>query len=203
MALKHSFVLSFFIVLLHGCLFVKAPDKQQTPVEHAKPSPLPLLAMSDLMVRSSTGDMVALLPEGWQLLNPDGLDGTLALAVNTNYTVAAVFRTIPPAETILTGVRANGLHALAESVFEIRNRHSGRQAVMAGTVHVDTVGTRVFGRVDYSVANRGVIRCAVFQSTEQQLYEFALAPLTFTARQMPTDLELDQAFRSILSTIQY
>ncbi len=193
------------LVLLPSCLFVKAPEQKPPVAEHEAPSPLPLLDMGDELVRSRSGDMIALLPKGWLFLDvgTTASEDIITVAVNPDYTLSAVFSTVPSAASFKDVLQTEGLLGLARVAFGIHARKSGGAVKLVDSYAVDTLGTRLFGTYSFSTTGSLRARCAVFTSTTGSHYEFALVPLASTGREIPADREQEQAFRSILATIQY
>lgn len=192
--------------LLTSCLFVKAPEQKGQPVEDAPLSPLPEIAMSDELVRSLEGDMIALLPEGWLILDPEeGVsDHVITVAVNPEYTLSAVFSSIPDAGSTRQAFQDEGLLGLARMAFTQRTRRTAASVKLAGTYALTELGTRQFGLYAFTGPG-GSMKCrsAVFTSTLGNFYEFSIVPTPISNRDVPADLEQQAIFNSILATIQY
>ncbi len=205
MALKTVVGVLLTTVVTTSCLFVKAPEQQNVVVVHQAESPLPLLPMSDEMVRSISGDMIAFLPQGWFLLDVESksAESTIAVAVDPDYTLSAVFTVIPPSAIVKKAVEKEGLDGLAREAFAAHQQRATSPLVQVGSFRTDTVGTRKFGSFSFTGTAGAASRCAVYVSSLGNFYQFALVPLTFSGRELPSDREQDQAFRSILATIQY
>jgi hypothetical protein len=204
-SLFRLFAFSLFITLvLGGCLWVKAPE-QKPPTEDQSLSPLPELVMGEEPVRTPEGDMIALLPEGWLLLDAkDQVSSDIvAVAVNPEYTLSAVFSLIPAAASTQESLDQEGLLGLARNSFNKHARKTAGTAKLLGTYAVAEYGVRQFGTYEFSTAGSLRTRCAVFTSTLGHNYEFALVPMNVAGRDVPPDVVQQQAFRSILATIQY
>ncbi|HLP27748.1 MAG TPA: hypothetical protein VK147_03845, partial [Candidatus Didemnitutus sp.] len=76
-------------MLVPSCLFVKAPE-QKTDVQNVALSPQPEIEMSDELVRTRAGDMIALMPKGWVFLDSkgDASADIVAIAVDPDYTLS-------------------------------------------------------------------------------------------------------------------
>jgi hypothetical protein len=207
-ALRHAGLAALFVVLgvgLQSCLFVKEPEKKPEAVEHVETSPLPLLDMGDELVRSTAGDMIALLPKGWLFLDVSAStsDDVIVVAVDPEYKLSAVFSAVPPAASSKETLEKEGLLGLARVAFGMHQRKSGGAVQLVDSYAIDTLGVRRFGTYSFSTAGGKRTRCAVYTSTLANHYEFALVPLTGSGRELPSDQVQMQAFRSILATIQY
>lgn len=191
-------------VLLSSCFFVKAPE-QKSESTNAPLSPLPEMEMSDELVRTPGGDMIALLPKGWLYLDArtDQSSEVIAIAVNPEYTLSAVFAALP-GEAPKEQLEKEGLLGLARVAYNKHVRKTAGTAKLVGTYSVAELGQRRFGLYDFAAATGAPrTRCAVFTSTVGNHYEFALVPLTVTGKDLPTDAEVQKVFRSIIATIQY
>ena len=192
-------------VSVPGCLFVKAPDSNQSTNDVAL-SPQPEIPMSDELVRTQAGDMIALLPEGWLYVDTklEVSDDIIAVAVNPDYTLSAVFSSLPSSATIKEAHTKEGLLGLARVAYNKHSRKTAGSTKLVGTYTRAELGTREFGLYSFNAGEGSMrTRCAVFSSTLGHFYEFALVPLKITARDVPADREQEVIFNSILATIQY
>ena len=193
-------------VTLTSCLFVKAPEQKQSTSEDMPLSPVPLIPMSDELIRSLQGDMIALLPEGWLMLDPSGTmsDHVIAVAVNPEYTLTAVFSSIPDAGSSRDAVESEGLLGLARIAYGQRTRRTAAGVKLVGTYSMQELGTRQFGLYSFSgMGGTLKSRSAVFVSTLGNYYEFSLVPVNVSGRDIPSDADQQVIFSSILATIQY
>lgn len=199
------FLLIIGCASLTGCLFVKAPEKK-VDVQHQALSPQPEIEMSDELVRTRSGDMIALLPKDWVFLDTKGETSSdiIAIAVNLDYTMTAVFSTVPDAESSREQMQKEGLLGLARVSFQKHARKTAGKATLIGTYQLAELGVRKFGLYDFSsTAGAARSRCAVFTSSTGNHYQFALIPLQVTGNPGPSDAVQLSTFRSILATIQY
>ena len=191
---------------LSGCLFVKAPKQDEATGEDAPLSPLPQLEMGDELIRSPQGDMIALLPEGWLLLDTktDVSDYVITVAVNPEYTLSAVFSTIPDAGSTREAFYDDGLLGLARVAFTQRSRKTAGAVDLVCTYSIAELGTREFGLYKFKSSSGSLkSRSAVFTSTLGNFYEFSLVPINVSGRDIPADADQHTVFSSILATIQY
>jgi len=190
--------------LFVSCLFVKPPD-QNTEVSNAPLSPMPEIEMSDELVRSTSGDMIALLPKGWLFLDSRSEQSSevVAIAVNPEYTLSAVFSALP-GEAPKEQLEKEGLLGLSRAAYNKHVRKTAGTAKLIGTYSLAELGPRKFGLYDFSSSSTAPrTRCAVFTSSTGNHYEFALVPLTVTGKDLPPDADILKVFRSIVATIQY
>ncbi|MBN9400369.1 MAG: hypothetical protein J0I17_09370 ['Candidatus Kapabacteria' thiocyanatum] len=188
-----------------GCLFVKAPD-EKTEVQNVSLSPLPEVEMSDELVRTRAGDMIALLPKGWLFIDTKGRESSdiIAVAVNPDYTLSAVFSTLPGSEPSKEMLDREGVLGLARVAFNKRSRKTAGSTKLVGSYATAELGPRRFGLYDFSASGGSLrSRCAVFTSSIGNHYEFALVPMTVSGKDLVPDPETQQIFRSILATVQY
>jgi hypothetical protein len=190
-------------VTIHGCFFVR--EKPQAESAVLTLSPIPEISMSDELARTPEGDMIALLPDNWRLIDVEGKASSdvFAVAVNPDYTLAAIFsrlRTVDRNDSLLA---RDGALTLARLGMARRERKTAGMARQTGKVSSITVGTRNFG--SYQFTPDGVLQTqvAVFTSSLGQHYEFALTPVVATGKPLPDTDDIQRTFRSILATIQF
>jgi len=192
-------------ILATSCLFVKAPE-QKIVVENVSLSPKPEVEMSDELVRTRTGDMIALLPKGWFFLDTKGQESSdiFAVAVNPEYTVSAVFASIPNSESSKEMLEKEGVLGLARASYNKHARKTANSTKLIGTYSTAELGLRRFGCYEFSTTGGSMrSRCAVFTSSMGNHYEFALVPMTVSGKDLLSDAEQVKIFRSILATVQY
>lgn len=188
-----------------GCIIVKLkPDLPDSPMVNL--SPKPEIPMSDKLVRSAKGDMIAYLPEGWDFIDlqektsPD----VYAVAVNPEYTLTAVFTSIRKNDKSDTAFAKEGLLGIARISLANHQTKSGDAVKQVGNFMNLQMGAMSFAKYE-STTVVGLLsaQTAVFVSSINQYYEFALVPMNITGKAQPTQLEANKIFNSILSTIQY
>lgn len=191
--------------MLTSCLFVKAPE-QKVDVNNVALSPQPDIEMSDVLVRTRAGDMIALLPKGWVFLDTKSQSSTdvIAVAVDPDYTMSLVFSGIPHSESNRETLAQEGVLGLARIAYSKHARKTAGATRLVGTYGTAQLGPRTFGTYEFS-ASGGAMRtkCAVFTSSIGNHYEFALVPMAISGKDVPPDAELQRIFRSMLATIQY
>jgi hypothetical protein len=197
-------VLAALACLLPSCLFVKAPE-QKVDVQNVALSPQPELEMSDELVRTRAGDLIALLPKGWLFLDTkgDASADIVAIAVNPDYTLTMVVSVIPPGEVAREKVDSEGLLGLARVAYQKHVRKSGGSVKLIGTYRIAELGPRRFGVYDFTANGALRTRSAVCTSSLGNHYEVALVPVTVSGKDLPDNAEQERIFRSILATVQY
>lgn len=205
LTLRRTLAIWSLCLLATSCLFVKAPE-QKAVVENVALSPKPEIEMSDELVRTRTGDMIALLPKGWFFLDTKGQESSdiFAVAVNPDYTVSAVFASIPNSESSKEMLEKEGVLGLARASFNKHARKTANSTKLIGTYSTAELGPRRFGCYEFSTSGGSMrTRCAVFSSSLGNHYEFALVPMTVSGKDLLPDAEQVKIFRSILATVQY
>jgi len=192
-------------LFVQSCLFVKAPE-EKIDVQNVALSPQPEIEMSDNLVRTRAGDLIALLPKGWVFLDTrnEASADILSVAVNPDYTLSMVVSSIAAAESSKERMASEGLLGLARAAFQKHVRKTGGTAKIVGAYRIAELGARTFAGFDFSTTGGGMrTRCAVCTSSLGNHYEISLVPLNVTGRDLPDTQEQDRIFRSILATVQY
>lgn len=201
----HLVAMTLLVVAVPSCLFVKAPQ-QSEDVQHVALSPQPQIDMSDELVRTRAGDLIALLPRGWVFLDTKGEASAdiVSIAVNPDYTMSMVISSIPHGESTREMTEDEGMLGLARVAYQKHVRKSAGAVKLIGTYRTAELGPRRFGLYDFSMAAGGLrTRAAVCTSTLGNHYEIALVPLTVSGKDVPDNATQEATFRSILATVQY
>lgn len=197
----------FIALTFSGCLFVK----QEVREEEEAPTPSlqvvkPEILMSDQIIRSKKGDMIAQYPQDWFLVdvedkvNPD----VFAMAVNSDYTLGAVFSVIRKSEKVDESVRKEGVIGLAKAAFDRRAKKSAGTVALVGGFSELKLGGLQFGRYQFTSQNKTLASlAAVFVTESGQACEFDLIPMNITGKPIPDKLEIERIFNSILATVKY
>jgi len=193
------------VLLLPSCLFVKAPE-DKIEVQNVALSPQPEIEMSDNLVRTKAGDLIALLPKGWVFLDTrtEASADIISVAVNPEYTLSMVVSSISSGESSRERLANEGLVGLARAAFQKHSRKTSGAAKVVGSYRLAQLGARTFAGFDFSTTGGGMrTRCAVCTSSIGNHYEVSLVPLNITGRDLPDAQEQERIFRSILATVQY
>lgn len=190
-----------------GCIIVKHDAQSEDVAPEVSLSPKPNIAMSDKLVRSAKGDMIAFIPEGWFFIDvaQDVSPDIINVAVNSEYNLSLVFSVLRINEAMTNLLQNEGLLGLARMSFNKRNRKSGGTVEHTGQYRNITMGSQVFAKYEYTTTGGALVaRSAVFISSLGQYYEVSLIPLDdVTMNPIPQASELDKIFHSILATVKY
>lgn len=197
------------MLLLSGCFVVKNPEVEDVSPTLAL-SPKPEIAMSEELVRSKNGDMIAFLPDGWFFYDLKAQESSeiFALAVNPDYTLCAVFSMFRKTDNLAQIVEKEGLLGLARLGFAKHERKTGGTVKLYGKYSPIEMGTNNFVKYEFTTIAMNIggalsAKAVVFKSSIGQYYEFALIPMEIINKPLPNQDELDKIFRSIISTIKF
>jgi hypothetical protein len=198
-----SFIL--LITLFTGCIVVKHRTMVEENIEVTL-SPKPEIPMSDILVRSKKGDMIAFLPKDWFFIDVEekASADVFAVAVNPEYTLSAVFSTIKKNEITDSIVAKESLLGLARISLDHHEKKTAGAIKQIGIYTTIHLGPLSFTKYDFSNSSGSLVtQTAVFKSSINQYYEFSLIPMNITGKPLPTQIEIDKIYRSIMTTIQY
>ena len=198
------FLLFWLSGLLSGCIFVKGETEERE--QQFEISPKPEVRISEELVRSRDGDMIAFLPENWFFIDAEkhAPADIFAVAVNEDYTLSAVFSELRHLDRATGAPTIDSPLSMARASFEKRTKKTAGAVRQVGKFSTIKIGPREFGAYEFSSAGGALRnRTAVFRSSLGNYYEFSLVPLTVTGRPLPPDSSVQKIFRSILTTVQY
>ncbi len=193
------------LVIASSCVVVKH-ESEQPPPPVLEFSPTPEMEMSDVMVRSDYGDMVAFLPKDWFLVNLEGdapVD-VIATATNKDYTIALVFSRLRKNENNDEIVEREGLLGLARIALDKRADKTAGAVRLAGKYSEINMGPRKFAKYEFinpDLRLRGI--SAVLISSLGNYYEVSVIPMNLTGIVPVSQYDLDRVFSSVLATVQY
>ena len=194
-----------FILTISGCIVVKEEEyKDVTPTVNL--SPKPELEMNQDPIRSKMGDMISFFPKEWFLvdLKNEASADIMAVAVNPDYSLSAVFKTIRKNSQIDKIVDKEGLLGLARLSFARHQRKSGGVAKQVGKYTPTDMGSNQFVRSEYTVKGGALnSKVVVFKSSLGKYYEIALIPMDIKGKPLPSKSERQKIFRSILATTKF
>jgi len=204
--LKILLVIFVAVFLLNGCIVVKNEDesKEYVPVLHL--SPQPDIPMSDVMIRSTQGDMLAFLPKDWFLVNVEESAPTdvIAVSVNPEYSMSAIFSQIRKTPQMDTTVAKEGLLALARLALDKRAKKTAGSVKHIGKYSTINMGPRIFAMYEFTNSDSSMTgTSAVFKSTLNEYYEMTVIPINLKGIVVPAKSDIDKVFNSILTTIHY
>ena len=206
MKLKIVFFSLIIAVLLsfNSCLVVKIHDDYV--VQEIKLSPKPTIKMSEKLVRSTKGDMIAFLPEGWFFVDveKDMSENIFAVAVNPDYTLTAVFSKTENNSKIDNIVETEGLLGLSRYFLNQKQSKTAGSVKQKGKFCSLNAGNLKFGNYQFTSSGGAASgNSAVFISSMNRYYEFTLMPMNLTGKSQPSKKEIQEIFDSILATIQF
>ncbi|MCX6148096.1 MAG: hypothetical protein NTW25_12745 [Candidatus Kapabacteria bacterium] len=202
---KYLYILTL-ISILNSCIIVKEKEQKEEVKTSISLSPKPEIDMSDQMVRSTLGDMIAFLPKDWFFV--DGEDKApaevYAIAVNPDYSLCAVFSEIRKNDEIDEIVKKESLMGLARLSYEKHNKKSAGSVQLVGKFQNMVLGQKNFVKYEISNSNGAITsKVIVFQSDMNHYYQFTLIPMDVQGKPIPPKDEINKIFNSILATIRY
>jgi hypothetical protein len=191
---------------INSCIVVEyIQETINSPAEY-KISPKPEIPMSDQLIRSEKGDMIAYLPKDWSFLNVEesASSDIIAIAVNNEYTLSAVFVEIRKNEKLDNLYLTENLLGIAKSSIEKKIQKSNGLVGMVGKFQTIDHGEQKYIKYETST-DAGVIRSSnvVFRSSNGNYYEFGLVPMNINGKTLPADEEYKKIFNSIVASIKY
>ena len=193
------------LIVFNSCIIVK--ENVENDVAPAITlSPKPIIPMSETLVRSKIGDMIAFLPKDWFFVDLEDKisKNVFAIAVNPDYTLSAIFSEIPPNARINELLKKEGLIGLARSAIANRIEKTAGGIKLQGKYTTINMGTSSFCKYAFSPKNSSLIsNSVVFISIINKYYEFALVPMNIKGKPIPDKKEIEKIFYSIMATIQY
>ncbi len=203
---KFLYILVFLcLFMLSSCIIVKYEDQEQISPRIVL-SEKPEIELSDEIIRSRMGDMIAFIPKGWMLIDVEDKvsSDVFCIAVNKEHTLSIVFSVIRKNELVNSVFEKEGLMGLARLSFSKKDKKTSGTLKQVGKFMQIEIGNNVFVKYDYlTPSNSFVTRVAVFASSINEFYEFSLIPLDILNNQRPKSDEIDKIFRSVLTAIKY
>ncbi len=196
-------------VCCSSCIIVKEKDEiivKNTEYIPSAATPKPEIKMSNKIVRTATGDMMALLPEGWFFIEVDGnlSSEVFAVAVNPEYTMSAVFSQLRKSDEIQEIVDKEKQLGLARAVFSKHEARANGNMKLSDKYHLTEIGLQKFGSFSFIKAKDNTYgTSAVFISSIDEYYEFSLVTMSINNNIQPSKNEFDKVYRSILATLKY
>ncbi len=198
-------IIALTLIIFNSCIIIK--ENVENDVAPAITlSPKPIIPMSETLVRSKIGDMIAFLPKDWFFIDiGDKISkNVFAVAVNPDYTLSAIFSEIPPNANIIDLVNKEGLIGLARSAIANRINKTAGGINIHGKYTTINMGTSSFCKYNFSPKNSSLISSSVvFISLINKYYEFALVPMNIKGKPIPDKANIEKIFYSIMATIQY
>ena len=198
------------LIFFTSCIIVKEKDdiiKKEIEYEHEyTPVQKTKIKMSDKIVRTELGDMVASIPDGWFFIEPDGTlsSEVFAIAVNPDYTLSAVFSHIKKTTELIEITNKEGLIGLARLCFAKHTAKNSNATMIVDNYSIHNNNLQEFGIYSYVKLSKNTFgQSATFVSSINEFYEFSLVSMNFTSNNIPNRTQFDDIFYSILSTLKY
>ena len=190
------------LVSISGCIVVKHDDKVDDKPLILNLSPQPELTMSEIMIRSISGDMIAYLPRDWFLVNMEETAPTdvIAVAVNPEYSICVVFSLIRKGDKIDELFAKEGLLGIARLSLERRAKKTAASVHQIGKYSTITMGPRNFSKYEYANADNSMNGIsAVYKSSLDEYYEMSVFSMNLKGIVLPTRDDIVKVFNSILN----
>lgn len=202
--MKHKLLFIFFPLILSSCFVVKYDEvKKQKPIIEV--STKPSIRMSETIVRSEIGDMIALLPEDWYFIDFEGdLNKDIyAIATSPQYNLTLVFSKIDGNRDLIN-LADEQLKKLASRVLSRRIKKSSGRVEQIGSFRQINIAQKRFISFDISTTGGALLtNVAVFKSELDNYYEIALIPMNILGQSIPSEKEKNKIFNSVLATVKY
>ncbi|MEI6089852.1 MAG: hypothetical protein WCR42_05335 [bacterium] len=202
--IKFALLFITLSAVLNGCFIVLYQEHTDVAPKMIL-SPKPEVEMSDELVRSDKGDMIAFLPKDWFFIDTSNKTSgeVFTVAVNPKYNIAAVFSILPVTPESIPEIEKEGLVAVARMSFAEHKASSDKPVSLVGKYQIVDAGTLQFAT--YNFTTNGLVNAssAVFLSKTGTYYEFSLLPMVVNLNPLPEQKEFDKYFRSILATIKF
>ena len=202
------FGLLIVVTFLQSCLIVKEQDiiiRKNTSYSFEN-TQKNSIKMSNKIIRSKIGDMIATIPEGWFFIEPSGgvSSEVFAIAVNPDYTMSAIFSHIKKTKEMSEVVEKEGVIGLSRMCFAKHNAKSSNNIKLVDNHQIINQLQQKFGFHTFTKPKNNTFgSSAVFISNADEYYEFSLVTMNFTSNDLPTRMEFDKIFYAILATIKY
>ncbi|MCO5250290.1 MAG: hypothetical protein M9949_02575 [Candidatus Kapabacteria bacterium] len=194
------------LTTVSSCIIVKHDDEYIQIEPEIAISPKPIIPLSENMIRSVKGDMIAFLPQGWFVIDPKDKvsPDIIAIAINPEYNLSAVFSVIRHSATVQEAFEGEGLYGVARMSLGKRERKTSSVVRQVGKYQKLNIGLQEFVKYEYSTTGGAVkAKSVVFISTANEFYEFSLVPMIVDDNPLPSFSEADDIFTSILTGIKY
>jgi len=204
--LKFSILYFLTILLINSCIIVKEENKlEQQAIPEILLSPKPQIPMSEELIRSKDGDMIANIPENWFFVDVEEKVSSdiICFATNSDFSLGIAFsyiRSVPQVDEVFEN---EGLIGIARISFDNRQKKSAGAIKLVGDYNILQIGAFTFAHYDFINSNGLLASSAVFKSEENNYYEFSLLQMNITGKILPDKLETQKIFESVLTTIQY
>lgn len=200
-------ILSFLIIAfsLNSCIVVKYFSKEEK-VAIKKVAPKPEIPMSDIMVRSEEGDMIAFLPKGWFFIDLENQmpPDVFLVATNADYNISLVFSKIRKNKQLIDSYEKDKELGIAKYSYQRKTQKTSGRLQLSKKYELLEAGNLNFGIYESSYTGGAVSsKTAVFKSELENFYEFALVPMDILGKPLPSEKDLNSIFNSVIATIKF
>jgi len=203
--MKHKLLFIILPFILSSCFIVKYDNDVQKEKPIIEVSTKPSVRMSETIVRSEIGDMIALLPEDWYFIDFEGdvNKDIYAVATSPQYNLSLVFSKIDGNRDLIN-LGEEQLKKLASRVLDKRVKKSSGRVEQIGKFHQINIAQKKFMSFDISTTGGALLtNVAVFKSELDNFYEIALIPMNILGQSIPNEKQKNKIFNSVLATVKY
>jgi hypothetical protein len=189
---------------MNSCFVVKYSNNDDIAPE-INLTEKPKIKMSDEIIRSQSGDMIAYIPFDWFFVDMDdklNVD-VVSVAVNPKYNMSLVVSKLPKSDKISKIEDDDDLIDLARYSFSLHKKQTKDALKLAGKYRIINTGSHKFASYSSSVAGGITSHSIVFQSQLQNLYEVSLVPMMVNGNPVPDKTKMQEIFDSIVLSVQY
>ena len=152
-------------MLCDSCLIVKQKTLEEEIPLNINQSLKPEIPMSETTVLSRKGDMIAFLPKDWFFVDitDQAPADIIAMAVNPDYTLGAVFSALKKSEQTDEVYEKEGLNGLARLCYEKHQKKSAGSMRQVGKYSSLLNGNLSYAKFEFTNAGPAMtIQAAVF-----------------------------------------
>lgn len=202
--MKKIILLLFPLIFLSSCIIVKYDKKEQKAPQKIELSPKPKIEMSDQVIRSSFGDMIAFLPEGWFFVDVDTRNEVFSTSVNQDYSLSLVFDELKKDNNLTAMIKNKDYKGIAKHSLSEQKRRATSKLDIVNDFQEIQIGELKF-MTYYTTTTSGALlsRTAVFITEFGNCYRMTLIPMDIIGKPIPMVQQMDVIFESVLTTIKY
>jgi hypothetical protein len=193
------------LIFLSSCLVVKYDKKELEAPKKIELSPKPQITMSDQVIRSDFGDMIAFLPEDWFFVNlEDSRENVFSTGVNPDYSLSLVFDELTKTDDLKRVIKNKNYTELGKISLDDQKNRSKAKLELVNIFKEINIGELSF-MTYYTTTTSGALisRSAVFITDFGNCYRVSLIPMDILGKPIPSNDQLDIIFESILTTVKY
>jgi len=202
--MKKLILLLIPIVFLSSCIIVKYEKQDKKAPQKIELSPKPRIEMSDQVIRSKFGDMIAFVPEDWFFVDVETRDDVFSTITNQDYSLSIVFDEIKKDNNINAMIKNKDYLGLAKYSLSEQKRRSSSKLDLVNDYQEVQIGEMKFITY-YTTSTAGALlsRTAVFITEFGNCYRMSIIPMDIIGKPIPLVQQSDVIFESVLTTIKY